>query len=166
MKLYRFSPIKTGAEAYQALQYVHETYHALCLKTMGRYLPVQGLIVIFCHYDDEYQSLLKFREKQTNTQDHFLNKYFRLHEDITFTASGDTPSATYRYLYIRQPDPWRAQVGDLDFALPADEYQALKSELAQSPRPGVRIFPRNDLDMIELYDPDLDVLAYITPRKK
>ncbi|MGD0728997.1 MAG: hypothetical protein ABR981_02885 [Candidatus Micrarchaeaceae archaeon] len=30
---------------------------------------------------------------------------------------------------------------------------------------GARVFERTDLDMIELYNPDVDVLAYVSTKK-
>jgi catechol 2,3-dioxygenase-like lactoylglutathione lyase family enzyme len=66
-------------------------------------------------------------------------------------------------LYIRKPDPYRHHVGDVDFYLPPEEYTRLKQEM-QAGRvvPGARIFDRPDLDMIELYDPDVDALGYVS----
>ena len=70
---------------------------------------------------------------------------------------------TYTHLYIRKPDIYRAQVGDVDFYLEQSEYDALKSDLANGKEiSGARIFPRNDLDMIELYNPDVDALGYVS----
>jgi hypothetical protein len=67
-------------------------------------------------------------------------------------------------LYIRKPDPYRHHVGDIDFYLPENEYEGLKQSLvAGTVLNGARMFERPDLDMIELYNPDIDALAYVSP---
>jgi hypothetical protein len=95
--------------------------------------------------------------------DNVNQKYFRLHQPITIPASQNNPETTYTYLYIRKPDPYRFHVGDVDFYLPPEEYQTLKSRLSTwESVPWARVFDRKDLDMIELYNPDSDVLWYIS----
>ena len=75
------------------------------------------------------------------------------------------PEVTYTYLYIRKPDIYRAQVGDVDFYLEQSVYDELKQSLIDGTTiNGARIFPRNDLDMIELYDPDIDALGYVSAK--
>ena len=74
------------------------------------------------------------------------------------------PETTYTHLYIRRPDPYRAQVGDVDFELPENEYEVLKQSLLSGQSiVGARLFERPDLDMIELYHPDVDALGYVSP---
>jgi hypothetical protein len=73
------------------------------------------------------------------------------------------PETTYTHLYIRRPDPYRHHVGDVDFYLDQQQYDELKKSLIGGKQiKGARVFPRNDLDMIELYDPDVDVLGYVS----
>lgn len=56
--------------------------------------------------------------------------------------------------------PYRHHVGDLDFFIDPQEYSTLKQSLLDGIQiKGARIFPRTDLNMIELYDPDSDVLG-------
>jgi hypothetical protein len=99
----------------------------------------------------------------TVESDNVNQKYFRLHEPIVIPSKGDVPETTYTYLYIRKPDPYRHHVGDVDFYLAADEYKKVKTELLNGKViKGARIFPRTDLDMIELYDPDSDACGYVS----
>lgn len=163
MKLYRFSPIKTQEQLMDAIQHVHIACSNLCLKAMGQLLPNSGNIGIFCHYDDEYQALVSIRKELTEPSDNPQQKYFKLHQPIIFAKHEDIPETEYTHLYIRKPDPYRHHVGDLDFYLSPDEYVQLKGELEKGKViKGARIFPRTDLDMVELYDPDVDVLGYIS----
>ena len=166
MKLYRFSPIKDKQQLLEAITYTHLACYQLCKQALGEYLLNAGNIGIFCHYDEEYECLITIRKGLTEPSDHPKTKYFQLYKPIIIDAQGDVPQATYTHLYIRQPDPYRSQVGDVDFYLDPDKYAELKRPLLSGEEvKGARIFPRNDLDMIELYDPDIDALGYISTHK-
>ena len=163
MSLYTFSPIKTHDELIKAVEFTHFGCYQLCKQAFGDFLPNAGNIGIFSHYDDEYEILLNLRKEMTEPTDNINQKYFRLHEPITVATKDDVPETTYTYLYVRKPDPYRHQVGDVDFYLPSKKYEQLKASLDRGEViKGARIFPREDLDMIELYDPDLDVLGYVS----
>lgn len=121
---------------------------------------------IFCHYEEEFLRLKKIREELTFPSDNPNQKYFLLREPIVIPAIGEIPSTTYTHLYIRRPDPYRAHVGDVDFYLPLEEYQELKQSLVDWIKiEWARILDRKDLDMIELYHPDVDVLPYVSTDK-
>lgn len=85
-----------------------------------------------------------------------------MHKPIVVQANGDIPDTTYTYLYIRHPDPYRSHVGDVDFVLDPREYEKLRQALLSGKKmKGARVYG-GDLDMIELYDPDVDALGYVT----
>lgn len=163
MKLYRFSPIKNKDELLEAIKHIHLTCYQLSKQSFGEYLPNSGNVGVFCHYDDEYEQLVTIRKDLTEPSDDPNQKYFKMHEPIVIPAQGDVPETSYTHLYIRKPDIYRSQVGDIDFYLEQGEYDKLKAKLKAGEHiPGARIFPRNDLDMIELYNPDVDALAYVS----
>jgi hypothetical protein len=164
MKLYRFSPIKNQQQLEKAIQYTHEACYKLCHLALDAYLPVAGNVGIFCHYDDEYAKLIALRKELTDSAIHFNHKYFKLYEPINIPAHGNIPAATYEYLYIRQPDPYRAQVGDVDFVMRPDKYKELKKLLRSGTAiNAARLYEGSSgLDMVELYDPDIDALGYLT----
>lgn len=163
MKLYRFSPIKSKAELFKAIEFTHFACYKLCRQSFGRYLPNAGNIGIFCHYDEEYELLTKIRKEITKPSDNINQKYFRLLRPIVIKKKSDVPETTYTYLYIRRPDPYRHHVGDVDFYLPEIEYKQLKQSLQNGKIiKGARIFDRADLDMVELFDPDIDALGYVS----
>jgi hypothetical protein len=165
MKLYRFSPIEKKEQLIEAITHTHFMCFELCKKAFGKYLPVAGNMGVFCHYDNEYKFLTKLREEMTEMSDNLNQKYFRLHEPIVIPAKDDFPETTYTYLYIRKPDQYRAQVGDVDFVIDDEKYSELKKSLQNGSQiNGGKIFDRSDLDMIELSDPDIDALAYISTR--
>jgi len=161
MKLYCFSPIRSKEELFTAIRHVHFSCYQLCKQSFNNYFANAQNIGIFCHYDQEYAFLTKLRQELTESSDNINQKYFRLHEPIIIPAQGDVPETTYSYLYVRKPDPYRAQVGDIDFFVTPDEYETLKLEVEKG-IPGARVFDRKDLAMIELYNPDIDALGYVS----
>lgn len=163
MRLYRFSPIKRKEELLKAIEHIHFECYRLCKDSFGNYLPNAGNVGVFCHYDEEYEYLTDLRKEMTEELENWNQKYFKLHEDIVIPAKDGVPKTTYSFLYIRRPDPYRAQVGDIDFYLPENEYKKLKQEMLEGKEvPGARVFDRPDLDMIELYNPDSDALGYVS----
>lgn len=163
MKLYRFSPIKNKKILFGAINYIHFACYQLCKQSFGYYLPNAGNMGVFSHYDDEYELLINIRKGLTEPADNPNQKYFRLFEPIIIPVRDDIPETTYTHLYIRKPDPYRHHVGDVDFYLKSVEYRKLKKSLLNGKQiKGARIFERTDLDIIELYDPDIDVLCYIS----
>lgn len=165
MKFYRFSPIHSQQQLMQAIEHIHSSCYQLCKKSFGKYYPNAGNMGIFCHYDEEYEFLTELRKQLTEPSENLNQKYFKLLEPIIIPAQDDIPETTYTHLYIRKPDPYRHHAGDLDFYIDPTEYSELKQSLLDGKKiAGARIFPREDLDMIELYNPDVDVLGYLSPR--
>lgn len=161
MTPYRFSPIGSKEQLLEVIKYTHLKCFELCQKNFGRYLPVAGNIGIFCHYDDEYQALIKLREELTDKSDNWNQKYYRLHEPISIPAQGDIPGAVYTYLYIRKPDQHQ-EVGDVDFVLNEEEYDRLKDSLLRGAEiRGMKIFDRPEIDLVQLFDSESDVLSFI-----
>jgi hypothetical protein len=125
MKLYRYSPIKSEQKLRDAIEYMHFESFRLCKNSFGKHLPVAGNVGVFCHYDEEYEELVKIREELTEDSDNWNQKYYKLHSPITILAKDEIPETTYTYLYIRKPDPYRHHIGDIDFVLGVDEYEKL-----------------------------------------
>lgn len=163
MQLYRFSPITNKEQLFEAIKYTHFACYELCKISFNSYLPNAGNMGIFCHYNDEYEQLVAIRRELTEPSGDPNQKYFKLHEPIVIPEMDSVPETIYTHLYIRKPDPYRHQVGDVDFYLEQQQYDELKQSLIDGKQVGgARIFPRNDLDMVELYDPDIDTLAYVS----
>ena len=123
MRPYRFSPIKSKEELYEAIKHTHFACFELCRMAFGKYLPISGNIGIFCHYDNEYTFLTKLREELTKSSDNWNQKYFRLHEPIVVPSKDAVPKTVYTYLYIRRPDQTHPEVGDVDFVMKREEHQ-------------------------------------------
>lgn len=162
MKLYRFSPFNSKQELLEAINYCHVACHRLHHKVFGFHRPVSQNLGIFTHYEEEFEALTQLRRELTEETINYKKKYFKLHDPIIIPSKDGIPTATYKYLYIRHPDPYRAQVGDVDFVLSRDEFIELKESLLGGKKmKGVRVFGRSDEEMIELHDPDFDVLSYL-----
>lgn len=161
VKYYRFSPMLNEDVLKKAAEHVHFACYELCKKSFGHYFPNAGNMGIFCHYEHEFDALVELRKKLTEPSENADQKYFKLHQPIVIPSRDDVPEANYTHLYIRKPDPYRHHVGDVDFYLEPTEYEALKQSLIDGTKiAGARIFPRQD--MVELYNPDIDALAYIS----
>jgi hypothetical protein len=162
MKLYRFSPILTPELTLETITYLHKTCHQLCLETVGKYLPVSGNVGVFCHDYEEYNVLAKIRQELTYEAPNYNGKYFQLKTPIVIAPQGDIPGATYDFLYIRKVDPYRYQVGDVDFMMSPEEHADLKATLhVDEFSNGARIFGRAEDNMIELWKPEKDVISYV-----
>lgn len=163
MKLYRYSPIKTQSQLLEALKYTHLVSLRLCKKVLGEYLPVAGNFAIFCHYGNEFEYLTDLRKHLTREVVHFNNKYFQLIEPIIIPIEDGMPETTYEFMYVRRADPYRGQVGDVDFVMDPKKFAEFVGSLKAGKQvPGARIIQTSGLDLVELYDPDFDVLAYVT----
>lgn len=166
MKLYRFSPIKNEAQLLEAIKHIHFECYKLCKQSLGKNLPNAGNVGVFCHYDDEYIKLTKIRERLTEKSNNVNQKYYQLHEPIIIHKKGDVPETVYTFLYVRKPDPYRHHVGDVDFHLEPEKYKKLKQAMLKGKKvKGARVFERPDLNMIELFDPDVDALGYVSTEK-
>ncbi len=156
-KLYRFSPIRDEKTLKEAIHYVAENTTKLCKRITNLEFPIEGL-TIFSHYQDEYEyvkTLLLTLGEFNNDQHHGI--YVNLHVPVHL------PHNDLTLIRIRQPDPYRMQVGCNDFHVP-DVNLFKKNFLEKNPN-NLRIIDRPDLEMIEFFDPDFDVLAYITTMK-
>lgn len=167
MPSFRFSPIQNKEGLFSALTHIHISCHNLCMQSLGTHLPVAGNIGIFSHDNDEYAWLTQVQQELTDSSDRVYNKYFRLHEPVRIPEIQGVPEGIYTYLYIRKPDPDKPHVGDIDFFMEPIRYTGLKQLLLRGKTlNGLRLMPhRPDLDLIELYAPDIDALGYIGAKK-
>lgn len=77
MQAFRFSPIKTKDELFEALEYIHFQSFRLCKENLGRILPVAGNIGVFCHFQDEFEYLTNVRKEMTDVNWSWNQKYHR-----------------------------------------------------------------------------------------
>jgi hypothetical protein len=166
MTYFRFSPVKDKDQLFKAIEYIHFESHKLCRKNLGYLLPAAGNIGFFCHYEDEFELLTNIRKELTDLYDNWNQKYYRLFKPIIIAACDDISETAYTYLYIRKPDPKHINVGDVDFYLEPNKYDSLRqSLLSGNVMQGLSIFERQDLNLIRLSDPKVDVSAFIGKKK-
>ena len=140
---------------------VHSDCFELCKMATGKYLPVAGNIGIFCQSEDEFKRFLKLREQITEPSNNPNQKYFLLKEPIVVSGT------VYTYLYIRKPDPtpYGKYLGDLDFVLEPKEYAEFKSKVERGEIPGAEMYDRPGWDTIEITDPNISSVAYISTQE-
>lgn len=152
MQLYHFSPIKDEKELREAVVYVADKTSNLAEKIIGKTLAISSL-TIFAHYSDEFEKLSGI----VKTLGDFVNENngprVAPHEPIKVGEN------TIIHLRIRKPDPYRMQVGCNDFDI--SDYAAFKNEYLPKHSNNLRLIVRENYEMIEFFDADYDVLAYI-----
>ncbi len=152
MKLYRFSPIQNREELIAALSYVVIQTSELCRNIIATRLPTTSATV-FTHYPNEYGHLINIL-RELGTQQGEVNGFrVILHESLTVGDNSIT------HLRVRPPDPYRMQVGCNDFTV--DDYEKFKTEHLEAHPHNLRLIQRQDYEMIEFFDPDYDVFAYV-----
>ena len=156
MRIYRFSPIRDKEQLIKAVKYVAKQSTKLCKKAIGMRLPITSL-TIFSHYPEEYERLIGIFVGMGSPHGENNGPRVALSEPVSASRH------TIRFLRIRKPDQYRMQVGCNDFDV--DNYAEFKDAyLTQHPQ-NLRLITRQDYEMIEFFDPDFDVLAYVVSRQ-
>lgn len=152
MQLYRFSPIQDSRQLFEAVVYVATTATMLCKKIVDNEYPITNLTV-FSHYSNEFTFLSSLLQEHGTIMRNKNGPVAKLHTPITVGSS------TISILRVRNPDPYRSQVGCCDFAV--DDFQNFKETFLTNGSRNLRSIPRTEYEMIEFFDPDVDVLAYV-----
>jgi hypothetical protein len=164
MRLYRFSPIGSKGELIDAINHVAAECTWLYFNHVGVIPKIESL-TIFAHYDTEYHRLKDIAIELGSPHNKNNGPRFKLNQPLTtycgiLETNGHPQKVfqTIEYLRIRQPDPYRMQVGCCDYV--EDDYWHFKDFEAMgggSPR----TIERKDFEMLEFYSPDKDVLGYV-----
>src|SRR5581483_11001592 len=110
-KLYRFSPINSKKELIETVDYIASKATELCQKVIGREYPISSLTV-FAHYPDEYKRLTEILFKLGELDHENNGPFVKLQQPIKIVNN------QLKLLRVRQPDPYRMQVGCNDFEVP------------------------------------------------
>jgi len=151
---YRFSPIETKEKLIEAARYIVSQTSALAQKAVGISFPITSL-TIFSHSQDEFENLIKIQNELGDFYNENNGPRVALREPIIAAENRIT------YLRIRKPDPERPQVGCNDFDT---DYESFKNQYLAAHPNNLRLIKRPDYEMIEFFDPDFDVLAYVVSR--
>ncbi len=121
-------------------------------KHTDQYDALVNYVCIFCQSDKEFEEHLKPAKKLGKT--------------IKQTSTGplfqieplETVAGKVQLLKIRKPDPTRPQRGDADFTI--KDYQSFKEKYLKLPK--FNLIVRPEFKMIELRDPNFNVLTYFS----
>ena len=144
---------------------IHFNAYKLCKKAFKEYFKNSSNIAIFSQSDEEYVALTKLREQICEPSSNLEQKYYKLLTPVIISTKGDVLETQYKYLYIRKPDDtdYSKYLGDIDFYLPKDEYAALKQMLIDGGEfPGAEIYDRPGWDMIQISNPAIKSVAYVS----
>ena len=153
MQLYRFSPIRTEEELFIALRYILESIDSLSAEVCGSPLPA-SYVTVFAHYPEEYEGIVQIFKKLGVSEE--ANNGIKV--ALGFPLADGSLVTSVR---VRKPDPYRMQVGCGDFYV--SDYAKFKEKyLGRSDH--VRLIERPEYEMIEFFDPDVDVLGYVVSK--
>ena len=151
-KLYRFSPIRTEEQLIESIRYIDSQARELSNKIIKKEYPLSSL-TIFSHYPDEFEQLKEILFKMGEQQAENNGPYVRLVNPLVLRGGA------LKFVLVIKPDPYRMQVGCCDFNIP--DYDEFKSNYLKSTTNKLRLIERVDHEMIEFFDPDFDILAYV-----
>jgi hypothetical protein len=134
------------------MDHVAEKMGELCRKVIAVELPLKS-VTIFSHYEDEFKSLKEMLLEMGEKIGEENGPYVRLNQGIS--AAGNEIDL----IRVRQPDPYRMQVGCGDFMVA--DYKKFKKEFLVGHSKNLRVINRPAVEMIEFFDPDFDVLGYV-----
>jgi hypothetical protein len=169
MSLYRFSPIADHEALIKAIDYIAFNATKLYFDQTGNYPnDLIRSLTVFAHFDDEFDLLVDLTKQLGTVDSEHNGPYIKLTAPLSiengrFELNGKmhTVHTKIEMIRIRKPDPYRMQVGCCDLEVPFDspDLEDVKLSLNQNSSP--RYIDRPDLKMLELFDPNIDVLAYI-----
>lgn len=151
-RLYRFSPIMNRGKLQEAVVHVARSTSEMVRRIVGVVPPIHSLTV-FAHYPDEFQFLSREVLRMGSLFNENNGPRVALHEPIRVGQH------TITHLRIRVPDPHRMQVGCNDFDIA--DYHSFRKKHIPAHSENMRIIPRGSYEMIEIFHPDYDVLAYV-----
>ncbi len=151
-----FSPIQDKDTLLRAVEYVATRTSELASKIVGRSFPIKYL-TIFSHDQSEYETLVKILAELGAPYDENNGPRVTLLEPIVVGGN------TITRLRIRKPDPNRPQVGCGDFET---DYESFKNKCLATHPENLRLIKRPTYEMIEFFDPESDVLAYVVSSER
>lgn len=152
MKLYRFSPISNEKQLLATVRYIVRQNTLLCRKITGKALPI-SYVTVFSHFPAEYRKLKNVCNKLGEIVGENNGPKFAMNNPIKIGSHKIT------YLRIRKPDTYRMHAGCCD--LDAD-YGTMKAKFSKYKNS--RIIKHPDMEMIEFFHPEFDVLAYVVKK--
>ena len=142
-------------EIVERVVYIANQTSRLCEISIGNTLPISSL-TIFSHSEDEFASLKKSLSVLGSPYNENNGPRVTLYKPIKAGSNLIT------HLRIRKPDLERPQVGCNDFDV--EDYEVFKRKYLVSHSKNLRLIVRNDYEMIEFFNDNFDVLAYVVSK--
>jgi hypothetical protein len=143
--------IQNQKELIEAVKYVASETSKMAQKVIGKSFLIKSLTV-FVHSQSEFELLTAILAKIGKPYNYNNGPRVELYEPIEVGENRIT------HLRIRKPDLERQQVGCNDFET---DYETFKSEYLSRYPNNLSLIKRPEYEMIELYDEEFDVLAYV-----
>jgi len=143
--------IKTEEELIKKVKYIAEQTSKLAISIVGVDFPIHSLTV-FSHEEKEFENLKNILSR--------IGKPFNENNGprVVLLSPINAGENLITLLRIRKPDIERPQVGCNDFD--TDYYSFKNNYLSKYPN-NLKLIERPEYEMIEFYDHNFDVLAYI-----
>jgi hypothetical protein len=155
-------------ELLEVITQIHFDCYKLCKLSYGKYFTNASNMGVFCHFDDEYEVLIKLREELTLPSTNPNQKYFTLINPIVIPAEKDIPETIYNYLYIRKPDPspYGKYIGDVDFYVGDDEYLKLVADVESGKiNNGVKLYQQAGVGtFVQMTNPEISSVSYVSTK--
>lgn len=139
-------------ELIEKAKYIAEQTTKLCEKVIGRPLPISSL-TIFSHTNEEFENFKTSLSSMGVPYNENNGPRITLNEAILVGSN------KIIHLRIRKPDAERPQVGCNDFDV--ENYGDFKNKYLAGHQDNLRLIVRPEYEMIEFFDPEFDVLAYV-----
>lgn len=138
------------------VEVIAQKVESLVQHTIGHELPIT-YVTIFSHYPHEYNRFVEWASELGTKSEANNGVKFTLKEPI------QTVGGTVTSIRVRQPDPYRSQIGCADVQV--ENYTSFKAkELSKYPD-NLRLIERPEYEMVEFFDFDAnDVLAYVVSK--
>jgi len=143
--------LKNKEDLIKAVDAIASGTSSLAKKIIGRTFPIMSLTV-FTHSEAEFELLNKVLDDLGKPYDYNNGPRVELYSPIIVDNN------QIKYLRIRKPDVERSQMGCNDFET---NYMKFKNKYLSKYPNNLRLIKRPEYEMIELYHPEFDVLAYI-----
>ncbi|MEX0877567.1 MAG: hypothetical protein WDZ40_01730 [Candidatus Spechtbacterales bacterium] len=143
--------IRNQEQLVETVKYVASETSKMAQKVLGRAFSIKSLTV-FSHSQEEFDALVKIIEKLGKPYNYNNGPRVELRDPIE--AGGNLIT----HLRIRKPDTERPQVGCNDFET---DYEIFKNDYLSKHPANLNFIERQEYEMIELHDPNFDVLAYV-----
>ena len=143
--------IKNQEELIEVVKYIATKTSKMAQKIVGTTFPIKSLTV-FAHSQPEFELLTGMLSKIGKSFNYKNGPRVELYKLIKVGDNHIT------HLRIRKPDSERPQVGCNDFET---NYNDFKSEYLSKHPNSLNLITRPEYEMIELYDSEFDVLAYV-----